>query len=78
MNQRQLAAQHEARKSKPEAHECSYAARHHLFPVFTEGGWLWTLRSRGYPEVSWPITFCPWCGVRLPDRGRLKVEEVSE
>lgn len=81
---RDLAKRHEVRRSMPEQHACCYAARRHLVPQFDGDAWVWKVRAwifmplAGKPGVALPqISYCPWCGEKLPDRGRLQTEEVE-
>ncbi len=71
MNQSELAKRHAIRKSMPEQHTCCHATHRYLYSTFEDGEWRWRV------HIVLPfITHCPWCGEKLPDRGRLKIEEA--
>jgi len=85
MNQCELAKRHEIRKSMPEPHTCCHAARQHLCPRKADGVWQWYLMGRERGAIgtrrAFPhdilINYCPWCGEKLPDCGRLVVTEAN-
>jgi len=66
--------------SKPEAHDCGAVARVYLEPFKLGGQWFWRIKHRYWNGKHAQVTllFCPWCGERLPERGRLRVDEVQD
>lgn len=70
------------RKSKPEQHTCSVLARKYLTPFLDGDKWVWQLSynklNNGlerYGMRSLIVQYCPWCGSKLPDRGRLVLRQ---
>ena len=50
--------------TKPDDHKCCVPAAY-LRVMSTLGKWGWRLVI-GVPPISIPVTYCPWCSVKLP------------
>jgi len=68
--------------SKPELHGCCVAARRYLRTSCDSLQWTWhfvdpfvRVRSGAQDPI---VVYCPWCGEKLPERGRLRVTEVGD
>lgn len=68
--------------SRPEQHACCIAAKRYLRATCDTLEWTWhfvdpfvKVRSSAQDPR---VIYCPWCGEKLPTRGRLRVEEVRD
>lgn len=59
---------------KPQPHSCCAHATH-LRVYSLKGGWVWNLLIGG---MTLPAAFCPFCGVKLPREGRLRLSVVKK
>lgn len=78
MNQREPIVEYKGRATMPERHECCIQAWRNLWPQVGNREWYWVLRP---PNAKFTfelrIVFCPWCGERLPNRGKVVTKEVG-